>query len=307
MSARATIIVPSLADTGLLEGLWASLEPELSERDELVLVDDSGQAVLAAWADGACPRARVVTRETSGGLAAALSDGADAATGALLVVLQPDVRVEPGFLDALVQAFDDPEVGLAAPSLEADGATVSSSAVQFDDGRLHVVPREADADPQDVRPLPFAPAAAFAVRREDFVAREGLDPVLAPFGWADVDLGLATWRGGRRVVEVPAARATCASVGPPEQRTPEHLVRASYEKNRLLTFWKVVDTKRDAHDHVSSLWRDALDAAIAGRRDDLVWMALALQELPRIDKARAELGPAAMPLEQVLRVSDPVG
>ena len=88
---------------------------------------------------------------------------------------------------------------------------------------------------------------------------------------------------------------------------PEPLARASREKNALLTLWKYVDTKPDAHDHVASLWRDALDAAIAGRREELVWLALALQELPRVHRARGAMGPPSRALDQVLRISDPLG
>ena len=298
MSVRTTIIIPSPADIDLLAGLWSTLEAELDEADELVLVDDSGTGAVGAWADGACPRARVVTRDESGGPVVAIAHGAAEAAGPTLVVLQPEVRVEPGFLTALLAAFEDPTVVVAAPRLE-DGA----SALQLEDGRLHVVPRDLGAGPDEVRPLPFAPLAAFAVRREALQ----LDTMMAPQGWADVDLGLATWRAGGRVVEVPGARAARDVHRAAEAGMPEPLARASREKNALLTLWKYVDTKPDAHDHVASLWRDALDAAIAGRREELVWMALALQELPRVHRARGAMGPPSRALDQVLRISDPLG
>ena len=65
--------------------------------------------------------------------------------------------------------------------------------------------------------------------------------------------------------------------------------------------------RRDAHDHLALLWRDALEAAIAGRREELTWMALALQEIPRVNRSREKLGPARRTLEQILRLSDPRG
>lgn len=299
MSVRATVIVPSPADIGQLEGLWSTLEAELGEADELVLVDDSGTGAVAAWAGGACPAARVIARPESGGPVVAIAHGAAEAAGPVLVVLQPEVRVEPGFLAALLTAFEDPSVVVAAPRLEGEPAP----ALRLEDGRLHTVPRDQGAAPEELRPLPFAPLAAFAVRRGALA----LDEALAPCGWADVDLGLATWRAGGRVVEVPAARARRDPLGAAEASLPEPLARASREKNRLLTLWKYVDTRPDAHDHVASLWRDALDAAIAGRREELVWMALALQELPRVHRARGTMEPPQRPLEQVLRISDPVG
>ncbi len=301
MSVRASVIVPSPGATAPLEGLWAALEPTLSLADELILVDASGRGVLAEWAEAACPRARVLSPTESLDPAAAYAEGADQAQGDFLVGLAPAVRVEPGFLDALLAVFEEEGVGLATPRLECDGAVVSSVAVEFEDGRLHVVSRDLGPDPALVRPVPFASEHAFALRRETFA---GFDRVIAPLGWWDVDLGLSVWRGGRRVVEVPSARARLDEEDAPGQLPPA-VVHASSEKNRLLTLWKHLDHKADAHDHVASLWRDALDAALGGRREELIWIALALQELPQLGRSRAKLEPARLGLRQVLRVSDP--
>jgi Glycosyl transferase family 2 len=313
MSVRVSVVVPSRADTGALAEFWVALEPELTEADELILVDDSGTGVLEAWAEVHIPRARVLTRDQVGGYAAAVQTGAEAAAGLYLLVMDPRVWALPGLLDPLVEVLDqesdapesdDRAATLVAPRLTSMQGCLSTRAVKLDDGHLHLVPRDPVSALDGVLPLPFAPAACFALRRAAF---EGLGGSFGPFGWQDVDLGLATWRAGGRVLEVSAAGAELTGTGGLECDLPRDMARACEEKNRLLVLWKYLDTKADAHDHMASLWRDAIEAGVAGRRELLVSLVLALQELPRVDAARKKLGTGVRALEQVLRVSDPAG
>ncbi|MCH8031270.1 MAG: hypothetical protein IIB09_05575, partial [Bacteroidetes bacterium] len=69
--------------------------------------------------------------------------------------------------------------------------------------RIWIVPRDFSVDPEAERPVPFCVGGAFLVRREEFLEGEGFDPLFEPFYWEDVDLCLAAWRRGRRVLEVP--------------------------------------------------------------------------------------------------------
>ncbi|MDA1267342.1 MAG: glycosyltransferase [Planctomycetota bacterium] len=305
MTPRATILVPAEADTALLSGLIESLMPQLTDEDELILVDDSGEGVIAAWAEEHCSSAKVITRELAGGMAAAIQDGLAAATGIVVVLLQPRARLRPGCLEQLIEALEDLKVNVAAAEVVDGEGSGGAPAMCFDDGRLHTVQRESSGL-EEPFPVPFAPIEAFAVRRSQFTARGGLDPLFLASGWAGVDLGLATWRSGAKVVQVPAAQIELAQHYP-QPGLPAELARAGLERDRLLTFWKYVDTRPLAHDHLTALWRDALDAGIAGRREELIWMALALQELRGANASRRALGQPRRALEQMLRESDPLG
>ncbi len=92
----------------LLAGLRAqSLDPELFE---VVVVDDGSTddtlAVLAAAADQAGPRLRVLDRRVSEGPAAAREQGWRAARGALIAFTDDDCVPEPGWLEAGMAAGD---------------------------------------------------------------------------------------------------------------------------------------------------------------------------------------------------------
>lgn len=309
---RVSAVLPSLGDTTLLERNLPPLLAELERcaaGDEVVVVDDTGEAVLGPWLAERHPTVRVVTRSENGGFAAALTDGARAAEGELLLALHPDVRVRAGFLEPLVAALDDEEVFAASPRVLAagGGAPESHNALRYEDGRLTIVPREADPEDRAPRPVAFPCGCAFLARRAELLERGGFDPLFQPFRWEDVDLGLGAWRSGRSVLEVPAAVVEHGvEAGTLAAAVPEELLQAATEKNRLLVLWKYLDERRDAHDHLAALWRDALDAGMAGRRRELIWMALALQELPRVSRSRKAAGAPVRPIEQVLRISDPL-
>jgi len=316
VTLRVSAVIPSLGDTALLEASLPPLAAELAGTGEIVLVDDTGRGVLESWAEEHHPEVRVVTRVANGGPAAALLDGVRVAEGELCFALHADVVVREGALEPLVQMLAVEEVFAVGPRVleveerdrpSAEETCASSVALRFEDGALHRVPRPTGPDPAEPRPLPFPPSCAWMVRREEFLERGGFDGIYAPFGWEEVDLGLDAWRSGRLVLEVPRAVVEHRRPGSIASRVPEELVRAAHEKNRLLALWKYIDDRGDAHDHLAALWRDALDAAIAGRREELVWLALALSELPRVDRSRRALGQGRRALAQILRVSDPAG
>ncbi|MDP6386155.1 MAG: glycosyltransferase [Planctomycetota bacterium] len=313
MSLPISAVVPALADLALLEANLPSLLRELDGvGGELVLVDDTGTGILAGWAKEtfaglSADRLRVVSRSDNGGFGRALLDGARIARGELLLAMNPDVRVREGFLAPLIHAIEDPEVFAVSPRVLLNGDEAqpeSHNALRLEDGRLRAVPREPGSS-TDPGPIPFTIGGAFLVRRAEFLSGGGFDPLFAPFYWEDVDLCLCAWRKGRRVEEVPSSVVEHHHRGTIGSAVPEDLVLAAIEKNRHLLLWKHLDEGEAARDHLTSLWRDALDASMAGRREGLVWLALALQELPYATDSRAALGAQPIGLQAALRMSEP--
>lgn len=302
MTKTVTVAVLSGGEVSLLERQLPAVVDELARRElgeEVLVVDVEGEARIGPWLAERHPEVALVSvadeeapAETLP--ARALLAAAERALGEGLLVLAPTTLPRPGFLPPLVDALADPEVAAAAACTSGE----RFAALVFEDGRLHVVDR--DRDPEDRRPyaVPFPAADAILVRTGEFLAHGGLDPLFVPGGFWEVDLGLAAQRAGRAILAVPRAEVERLEAS---TRAPEDLTRAAREKNRLLLYWKYLDTRRDAHDHLALLWRDALEAAIAGRREELIWLALALQELRRVGHSRQTLGEPRRALEQMLR------
>ena len=130
MRQSVSVVVPALEDSELLERTLPPLLAILAARgagDEVVVVDDTGTGALAAWLaarfpppasfDAACVEVRCVVREENGGFQLAVRAGVEAAAHELVLLLNPDVRVEAGFLEPLVDALDDPQVVAATGRL----------------------------------------------------------------------------------------------------------------------------------------------------------------------------------------------
>ncbi len=103
---------------------------ERLERDaqEVVVVDNASQDDTARLAQARHPRAKVIRQATNVGFARANNIGIAANESPFLLVLNPDTRLEPDFLEKLLPAFDDPAVGIACGKLlRFDGRTIDSA------------------------------------------------------------------------------------------------------------------------------------------------------------------------------------
>ena len=117
-SPVASVVVPvhdGLPFTRLC--LESVLADECSQLELIVVDNGSGTDTqtylrqLAAWQ----PAVRVIRNEENRSFAVALNQGLAAAAGRLLVLLNNDTIVTPGWLEGLSRHLDDPTVGLANP------------------------------------------------------------------------------------------------------------------------------------------------------------------------------------------------
>ena len=168
MAPTASIIVPTRLRADYLEVALGSIAPQAGAAGaEIVVVDDGPdeRTRAAAHRHGA----RYVAHAGSRGLNAARNTGIDSAAGDLLVFVDDDVEVRPGWLDALIAAHHsaEPEVGVLTGPIRA----------RFEDHRVRFCGREGppittqDHGPRD-RDVPSAWGANMTLRRTA-IARAG--------------------------------------------------------------------------------------------------------------------------------------
>jgi GT2 family glycosyltransferase len=313
MTRPVSVVMPSLDDLDLFERHLPALLEELerrSGRDEVVVVDDTGRNVLAAglarW-----PGVRVVAMPKNAGFARAMTAGIEAARHELVFAMNPDVHVRRGFLDPLVACLSEDDVWAVVPRILLGGREneIESWAFLRERNGLIELDQPALRGGPEVRALRLAPVA-FAVggaclyRKADFLAT-GFDPLYEPFYWEDIDFSWAGWRAGKRVLYQPASVVEHQHRGTIGRRVPKDFVRAMVERNRLLFSWKHIDSPELQRRHLAALYRWALDTYLEDRREDLVWLAFALDELQRALASRAKLPPAARDVTEILRLSRP--
>jgi len=309
MSAPVSVVIPSLDDRELLERHLPPLLAEFERRaasDECVLVDDTGERVLGAWCAQRFPSVRVVERERNGGFGRALGAGIEAARHELVFCMNPDVLVHAGFLEPLVACMQSARVHSVAPRVLLNGAAErveSLLELEWDEGvaklRQRGLEGEAAQHESQREPVAFAIGGTCMLRRSEFLAAGGLDPLYEPFYFEDLDLGWRAWRAGRTVAYEPRSVVEHHHRGSIGKRIPKERVRAIIERNRLLFQWKFLDDARLARQHVEALYRQAIDAWLRGRREELVWLLLALERQDQAHAARRALPPATLEFEDI--------
>lgn len=221
----SVIVVVYMTGDSLFPSVDSALgQPEVTE----VIVVDNGslpeEAAGLAEIAATDARVRLISGHGNVGFARGANMGARAATGDLLVFLNPDAFLGTGGIPALAEALD----GRRKPSLAGarivniDGSeqrggrrgeiTPLSTVLSLStlSRRVPVLRRfevhlEDDPTPQGVIAAPTVSGACFAIRRADFLALGGFDE-----GYflhvEDIDLCWRVRQAGGEVVFQPAAR-----------------------------------------------------------------------------------------------------
>lgn len=269
----ASLVVPNYQGAALLRRniptLLAAVEAHPGPAEVVVVDDGSTDDSLAALRDE-LPAVRAVAHGVNHGFGQACTTGVEAALHPVVVLLNSDVRVEPGFLAPLLRPFErDPEVFSVSPLiLDREGrpskVTVNLPRVRRGELKWDGVPEEdllrlARLDPEvplEVLSL-FGLGGAVAVSRERFLALGGFDPLLRPFYHEDVDLGLMAWRRGWKVLVEPRSQVTHEDGGTINRHFQPFRVKVARRRHRILCTWK----------HAEGEWRRA-------HLRGLVWRAL---------------------------------
>lgn len=178
---------------------------------EIIIVDDGSRdstpQLLAHLSTGG-GQIRVVRHETAHGFATACNRGADAAAGDLLLFLNNDTEVQPGWFPPLLALIgSDPRIGMVAPKLIFPDATIQHCGKVWSDPTVpnshpHHIYYRFPADHPAVnksRPYPMVTGACILLRAADFRAVGGFDERYEN-GWEDDDLCYAITSLGKRII-----------------------------------------------------------------------------------------------------------
>ncbi len=176
---------------------------------EILLVDNASTDDSIQWAAAHYPVVRIIENGANLGFAGGNNAGVQAARGEWVVILNPDMRVEPDWLMELVRPLtQDPTIAcVASKVLSWDGQTIdfADAAINFMGwGCQPGYGSQRLADYDSPKPLLFANGGAMLVKRDVFLALGGFDSDYFAY-YEDVDLGWRLWLSGYRVVFAPKA------------------------------------------------------------------------------------------------------
>lgn len=316
MKAGVTIVIPALGDLILLEGALRSLQVALAARggvDEILVVDDSGEAALGSWLATQFPGVRCLENSSNLGFARALSAGAAAAIHERVFAMNSDVRVRAGFLEPLERTLDETGVFAAVPRILLNGvdhAIESLVQVRLESGIARAVMPALEyghvALAERTRlPVAFPIGGAFLFDRAAFFALGGFDPAFEPFYLEDLDLGWRAWKTGMTCWVVGDSVVEHHHRGTIGKRVPAPVVLCAIERNRLLFTWKHLDEADLLGEHLALLRTRIAEARLDEQRDFLVALCLALED--RAAGLVSHKQAAARSWSEIARASDPFG
>lgn len=199
---QISVIIPTHNRRDELEETLERLRAqEFAATDYEIIVVDDGSTPPVVLAPTTVPPRCTLLRLDGAGRSAARNAGAAAATGALLVFIDDDISVGPGFLQAHLLAHREWPDALCTGAIWLPEQVASRPFGRFRQAL------EMDGMPQSrgiVDCAGFCAAGNMAVARSIFLALRGFDTAMA--SGEDQDLALRHTASGGRLAYVPEAR-----------------------------------------------------------------------------------------------------
>ncbi len=208
-----SIIIPIYNEVGYtLSCLEAVSGLQTRYRFEVLVMDDASDDPDVKILEG-IRGLRYIRIDENLGFLRNCNRGAEHAHGRYLVFLNNDTRVDPLWLDALVDTFDEHEdVGLVGSKLVyGDGRLQEAGGIIFSDGSGWNYGRLEDPDRPEynyVRDVDYASGASIMIERVYFDQLGRFDEDLAPAYYEDTDLCFRIRADGKRVLYQPRSVVT---------------------------------------------------------------------------------------------------
>jgi GT2 family glycosyltransferase len=198
-----SVVVPVHNRASLTRQCLSVLTSTLPEAVEIVVVDDGSTDITPQMLETYGARIRVVRHDEARGFASACNDGAAAARGRFIVLLNNDTIPQPGWLDALlIHADRYPAAAAVGAKLLFPNDTIQHAGVVIcaDRSPRHIYMGFPSDHPavNKSRRFQVVTAACVLLRREAFEAAGGLDEDFHN-GFEDVDLCLRLGEQGHEV------------------------------------------------------------------------------------------------------------
>ncbi len=212
---------------------------------EVIVVDDCSTDETASVLTG-FENLRLMRNDENCGFVLSSNRGAHAARGQIIVFLNNDTQVQPGWLDALIDTFGaHPDAGLVGSRLiYPDGRQQEAGAIVFGDGSAWNYGHLDDPNkPQYsyLREPDYVSGASLAVKRDLFITLGGFDEHFSPAYYEDADIAFRVRAAGHRVYYQPLSQVVHfegASAGTDETsfRSMKHF--QAVNRRKFLSRWR---------------------------------------------------------------------
>jgi O-antigen biosynthesis protein len=235
MPPIASIIIVSYNSAAQIGACLRALQQQRCNCDyEIVVVDnashDQSRTIVADF-----PGVRLIAVDENWGFAGGVNRGVAAAHGHVIALLNPDATPAPDWLQQLIAALDDPQIGVAGSKVLAPDGRIQSLGSELQlpimlSAHRKAGERDTGAD-HEIVDVWAVHGAAMAFTRPLWEALGGFDEGFFPAYWEESDFCERARRAGRRVVVVPTAIVQHDEASATGKYSPEFYFY--YHRNRL--------------------------------------------------------------------------
>ena len=220
MNPTVAVIIVTWNAEKFIEPCLAALLAQAYEPLRVIVVDNGSTDGSAALVEPFAPTVRLIQNQQNLGFAGGNNVGIrqiiegtalrDASAVDIVILLNPDTVVQPGWLAAIVETFDrDPSIGIVGcKALYPDGETIQHAGGQIkpDGSSMHWGQGEKDVGQFDeFVDRDYVTGAAMAIQRRVLDRLGPLDAGYHPAFYEETDYCFRTRRAGFRVVYQPRA------------------------------------------------------------------------------------------------------
>src|SRR5882724_4647111 len=292
----ASVVIPNWNGRDLLEKYLPSVVIALQNHidNEIVIVDNGSTDGSVDFIQQHFPQVKLIGLSKNLGFGGGSNAGFRAAKNDIVVLLNSDMRVDPGFLQPLLDGFTDDRVFAVSCQIfftdsnklrEETGLTQAWWA----NGKLGVRHRD-DPKIKGLYPCFYGGGGSCAFDKEKFLELGAFDHLLAPFYLEDTDLGYLAWKRGWKVLYQPASIVFHEHRGTIGKKFSDDYIQWVLKKNFLLFVWKNIHDWKWLASLFFFLWTQALVSWLAGEspeRASFSGLARATLQLPGAMRSRS--------------------
>ncbi len=295
-TTSASVVIPTWNGRDLLEKYLPSVVTAMSGNpdNEIIVVDNGSEDGSAAFLREHFPQVRLLALDQNLGFGAGSNAGFRAAKNDIVVLLNSDMRVEPDFLQPLLDGFQDADtfavscqIFLSDPAKKREETGLTEG--WWQQGSLRVGHR-IEPEISDLFPCFYPGGGSSAYDRRKFLELGGFDPLYHPFYLEDGDLGYMAWKRGWKTFYQPASVVYHEHRGTIGKKFSREYIDAALRKNFVLFAWKNIHSWRMLGEHFFFTWAGAKIYWLAGGgnidRPNFAGIVRAARQLPQALAAR---------------------
>ncbi len=242
--SAATVVIPNWNGRALLQRFLPSVVHALAGNpdNEIIVVDNASIDGSVGFIREQFPQIKVLRMRQNAGFGGACNAGVAAAQNDVVVLLNNDMRVEPGFLPPLLDKFSDPhlfavssQIFFSDPNRRREETGLTET--WWENGQLGVT-HHIDPAIREAFPCAYPGGGSSAVDKRKFLELGGFDELFRPFYYEDTDLGRLAWTRGWSILYEPNSVVHHEHRGTIGRRYKKDFVQGVIRKNALLYCWK---------------------------------------------------------------------